>query len=301
LKLQAIDKMHTPIPELSDHETFRQTISQLGQGLTSNWRSTILEIALVLATLAAPLLCARELPGNQLVATSIIDGFLLLILACNLYRLVKHGSLDKVERDLTGQLGMSIQQRRRADKLYSLSILDPLTGLHNRRFGEERLQEEIERAETTSDPLAVIIFDLDYFKQINDQFGHATGDAALKAFSLSLKRAIRACDVAVRIGGDEFLVVLPDCPREKANIILSRLGSPEVEINFEKHRIHYCVGRAQYQVTDTTKTLLKRADEVLYAQKKARPKVSQPSPKARSADNYSTLQINIENRSFVDG
>src|SRR5450755_3297682 len=179
---------------------------------------------------------------------------------------------------------MSIKQRIRADKLYGLSILDPPTGLHNRRFGEERLKEEIIRAERNSDPLAVIILDLDHFKEINDQFGHPAGDIALKAFSRRLRKAIRACDVPVRIGGDEFLIILPECPREKVDVILSRIGSPEVELNRSKVSVGYSVGRAQYQVNDTTKTLLERADKVLYTEKHARSQNLHPAEASKGLD-----------------
>lgn len=296
------------IPELSDFESFQQSISDLHRGLTGSWRITLGEVAIVVAVLGAPFFFASLTSARTLS----IYSLLLVLLGCNAYRLFQHRSLNKVHRDLTAQLGVSIQQRRRADKLYSLSILDPLTGLHNRRFGEDRLQEEIKRAEENSDPLAVMIFDLDHFKEINDQFGHAAGDAALKSFSLSLKRAIRACDVAVRIGGDEFLVVLPDCPREKVDVILARLGSPQVKINFEMSAIRYSVGRAHYQVTDTIKSLLKRADEALYAQKQARPRLTRTSSHTRNGDvpsdhtdqacsvvEYSDLQIDLGNPSFV--
>jgi diguanylate cyclase (GGDEF)-like protein len=272
----AVETIKVDMPELSDHQSFRQTISHLDCRLTRSWVSATVEIAALLAVITGSLFFANKFLSTQLSAAVLVSGFALLLLACNAYRVFQYLQIRKVHKDLTAQLGMSIQQRRRADKLYNLSILDPLTGLHNRRFGEERLQEEIERAEKNSDPLAVIVLDLDHFKQINDQFGHAAGDAALRSFSNSLKRAIRACDVAVRIGGDEFLVVLPDCPREKVDVILSRLGSPQVEINFEMRPICYSVGRAHYQVTDTIKSLLKRADEVLYAQKQARPKICLP-------------------------
>jgi diguanylate cyclase (GGDEF)-like protein len=265
-----IDEIQPKTQELGDHEAFRQTIIQLDRSLTRGWRSTIAEIAMVVATIAAPILLGNYFLGNHLGISLIVDGFLLLILACNTYRLVQYSQLKQVRNRLTEQLGMSIKQRIRADKLYGLSILDPLTGLHNRRFGEERLKEEIIRAERNSDPLAVIILDLDHFKEINDQFGHPAGDIALKAFSRRLRKAIRACDVPVRIGGDEFLVILPECPREKVDVILSRLGSIQVDIDSKTLPICYSVGRAQYQVNDTAKTLLGRADRVLYAEKYAR-------------------------------
>ena len=204
-------KKNNPI----DRETFQQTIIQLDQGLSRGRASTLVEIAIVFAAIAAPIVLRNESAGTHLDVRLVAYGLLLLMLACNIYRVVQYNRLGWVRNRLTEQLGMSIKQRIRADKLYGLSILDPLTGLHNRRFGEERLKEEIIRAERNSDPLAVIILDLDHFKEINDQFGHPAGDVALKAFSRRLRKAIRACDVPVRIGGDEFLVILPECPREK--------------------------------------------------------------------------------------
>jgi diguanylate cyclase (GGDEF)-like protein len=119
--------------------------------------------------------------------------------------------------------------------------------------------------------LAVVLFDLDYFKEINDKFGHAAGDAALREFSRRLKRAIRACDIPVRLGGDEFLVILPECPRDKVNVIVERTGTPQIEFNGEKIHICYSVGIAQYQYSDTSEQMLARADQVLYVKKQARP------------------------------
>jgi diguanylate cyclase (GGDEF)-like protein len=266
-------------PELGELESFKQTIGRLEQSLDRSWTSVAAETALILGTGAVSLFCAEQFLSTQLSATVVVEGFATLLLACNAHRAYQFKQLKKVHTDLNKQLSKAIAQRRKVDKLYNLSILDPLTGLHNRRFGEERLREEIERAAKNSDPLAVLVFDLDYFKQINDQYGHAAGDAALRSFSHSLKKAIRACDAAVRIGGDEFLVVLPDCPREKVDVILKRLGTPQVELDGEMKPVRYSVGRAHYQVSDTIESLQKRADEALYTQKQGRSKAtSTPAP-----------------------
>ena len=184
--------------------------------------------------------------------------------------LFRHGRTAQVRERLAKQLKAAVMQKIRANKLYDLSILDPLTGLHNRRLGEERLAEEVARSDRNGDPLALLLFDLDYFKEINDQHGHAAGDAALKEFSRKLKRAIRACDVPVRIGGDEFLVILPECPREKVDTILQRIGAPELRWNGQAISIRYSVGRAQHQVCDTKESMMQRADEILYAAKASR-------------------------------
>jgi diguanylate cyclase (GGDEF)-like protein len=225
-------------------------------------------------------LLKNQFAGDHLKVNLVVSGLVTLTFSLSAYGLAHYSRLRELRHRLLEQLDLSLKQRRRADKLYGLSILDPLTGLHNRRFGEQRLQEEIERAETTGDPLALILVDLDRFKDINDQFGHAAGDIALKEFSRKLRKAIRACDVPVRIGGDEFLVILPDCPREKVNVILSRLGTPEAQIDARKLSIHYSVGRSQYQPADTIKTMLGRADEVLYAEKRKRSSGSRTPPEA---------------------
>jgi diguanylate cyclase (GGDEF)-like protein len=174
------------------------------------------------------------------------------------------------------QLEIAAKDRAKSSQLYDLSILDPLTSLHNRRFGERSLKEAVEQSATTGEPLAIVLLDLDYFKEINDQFGHAIGDLALKEFSRNLRKAIRACDTPVRLGGDEFLLVLPECPRDKVNVILQRIGTPAIHCDGIKIHVCYSSGSAQYQYGDTCETLLARADEVLYAKKAAR---SAPPPK----------------------
>jgi diguanylate cyclase (GGDEF)-like protein len=224
-----------------------------------------------LGAIVLPFFLLGNTSNNQLATLLAVDAVLLLILISRGYELRRYRNTRLI---LAKQLEIAAKQRARADQLYGLSILDPLTGLHNRRFGEQRLSEEMVRSERSPEPLAVILFDLDYFKEINDRFGHAVGDLALKEFSRKLRRAIRACDVPVRMGGDEFLVVLPECPREKVDPILSRIGTPEIEFNGQKIPVCYSTGRAHYQYSDTTEALLGRADEVLYAQKAARAKSS---------------------------
>jgi diguanylate cyclase (GGDEF)-like protein len=265
-----MDTINMDAPERSDHEIFQESIAELDRIVTSSFRTTIAQISGVLAAIAAPLLIGDLASKHHFGIAFIMDAIFLLVLMLQAYDLARHSRTKLVRDRLAKQLKVAITQRIRADKLYDLSILDPLTGLHNRRFGEQRLEEEVARSERNGDPLAVLLFDLDYFKEINDQFGHAAGDAALKQFSRKLKRAIRACDVPVRLGGDEFLVILPECPREKVDVVLDRIGAPEIQFNHQVISIRYSVGRAHYQVCDTRQTMLQRADEVLYAEKASR-------------------------------
>jgi diguanylate cyclase (GGDEF)-like protein len=257
-------------PKITETAEIQQSVRQLDRSTSWFWWNSIVLLVLLAATWVAftpPEMLARYALSQQLDLTSIVRGLIALMLVVNGYSLYHQRHLERFRHRLIEQMEVGVEQRMRADKLYGLAILDPLTDLYNRRYGEECLQKEIIRAERHSYDLAVIVMDLDNFKQINDQFGHAAGDEVLKEFSRHLKRAIRACDVPVRMGGDEFLVVLPECPRENVHIILSRLKPFEVIVNRQKILVSYCRGRAQYQVTDTPRTLIQRADEVLYSEK----------------------------------
>jgi len=255
--------------EVNDHDLFQKGIAELHCIVRNSWRSTLAQIATVVTIFAVPFL-APKIQAQDFEET-IIYGLLIPLAALQVWDVSRHYRTKELRERLAKE---SQYAARRADTLYDLAILDPLTSLHNRRFAEERLNEEIARAERTGDPLAVLLFDVDYFKEINDKFGHAAGDLALKEFSRKLRRAIRSCDVPARLGGDEFLVILPECPRDKVDVILARIGTPEIRANRQAISVCYSVGRAHYQLTDTRKTMLERADKILYEEKAKRPSKS---------------------------
>jgi diguanylate cyclase (GGDEF)-like protein len=262
-----------PELESTDPAEMQKSLRHLDRSTSWFWWNTLVGIVLLLAALgllSTPELIGRSTFLRQWGVSMIVRALLALMLVSNIYTLFHQRHFELFRHRFAEQMQIAATQRLRADKFYGMAILDPLTDLYNRRYGEECLQKEITRAERHNYDLAVIVIDLDNFKQINDQFGHAAGDEVLKEFSRRLKRAIRACDVPVRMGGDEFLVVLPECPRENVHIIFSRLETFEVSFNRQKIEVSYSRGRAQYQVTDTSKTLVQRADKVLYAEKSAR-------------------------------
>lgn len=271
----------------SEHAALQQGIQELESGLKKDTRFTILEIV-GLAVAVVLLFVLQGGFGEHPAATVVVGALASLIIVSRVNGMIRHNGTKLV---LQRQLQIVAKHRVKADKLYDLSILDPLTSLHNRRFGELRLKEEIARSERSGDPLAVVLFDLDYFKEINDKFGHAAGDAALREFSRRLKRAIRACDIPVRLGGDEFLVILPECPRDKVNVIIERTGTPQIEFNGEKIHVCYSVGVAQYQYSDTSEAMLARADQVLYVKKQARPAAKTV---ASIAKNAASLDPNLD-------
>ena len=103
------------------------------------------------------------------------------------------------------------------------ALIDPLTGIYNRRHALPFLQSQITRAQRTGAPLAVMLADFDHFKQVNDSHGHAAGDAVLTTISQCLRGQLRETDMLARIGGEEFLIVLPDTPRDRAQSVAQRL------------------------------------------------------------------------------
>src|SRR6185436_11525266 len=109
--------------------------------------------------------------------------------------------------------------------LQHLAATDPLTGLANRRGGEKHIANEISRAKRELRPLSCILLDVDRFKNVNDTFGHQAGDQLLRDISNLLRRTVRAYDILVRWGGEEFLLVLPGVDRDVARLLAERVRS----------------------------------------------------------------------------
>lgn len=121
------------------------------------------------------------------------------------------------------QIALNIANLMMRNTLYNLSIKDSLTGLYNRRYLEEFLERELIRCQIKQLPLGVIMFDLDYFKRINDTFGHEAGDIVLKAISNLLKENTRQPDLCCRYGGEEFIAILPEQDWKKTIQVAERL------------------------------------------------------------------------------
>ncbi len=154
-------------------------------------------------------------------------------------------------------------------KLEELSQRDPLTGLANRRHLMQRLEDEL-RWRRRGRPLAAVMIDLDRFKRVNDEEGHARGDALLTSVAEALLRAVRATDVVGRYGGDEFVVLLADTGAPQAEITAQRvvLGVREAGLLFDPRRpITASVGLAIALEDDEPGALLQRADRAAYSAK----------------------------------
>ena len=126
--------------------------------------------------------------------------------------------------DLALRAGPAIDNARRFREARQLADLDALTGLHNRRYFHETLQREVARAQRYNRSLALVVFDLDDFKAINDRIGHLAGDAVLAEAAQRVLDVVRSADVACRVGGDEFAVILPESSVTDADQLYKRLS-----------------------------------------------------------------------------
>ena len=155
--------------------------------------------------------------------------------------------------------------------LRDLALTDSLTGLANLRAYEERIEEELLRAQRMGRSLALLLLDVDHLKQMNDTFGHAAGDQLLRAVADVLRGRTRGIDLAARLGGDEFILLLPETDRAGAMVALERLMEGIAEQRIHGRTIQISAGVAVYPDDGRTEDdLRKHADDDLYQEKRRR-------------------------------
>jgi diguanylate cyclase (GGDEF)-like protein len=198
-----------------------------------------------------------------------VRGLIGLVLIFNAYTIYQQVMVKKLRRQFSAKIEEMRALQIRAEEFQRLAHFDPLTGLSNRRFAEQRLAAEASRSGRYGHPLTVVSLDLDKFKQINDTYGHLAGDQVLKGFAARLSSTIRLSDFAARMGGDEFLVLLPECPTNQVGVFLERLRNMEVECGGQKISVRFSAGWVGYQQGETTEQFLERADRTLYAEKRS--------------------------------
>jgi diguanylate cyclase (GGDEF)-like protein len=170
--------------------------------------------------------------------------------------------------ELAKRAGPAIENARRFREARRLADLDALTGLHNRRYFHETLAREVARAQRYGRQLALIIFDLDDFKAINDRIGHLSGDAVLAETAERVREAVRSADIPCRVGGDEFAVILPESSTDDADQLYHRLrGAISSRPVGQAGRLFVSAGIAELKPEDDPTTFFERADEALYRAK----------------------------------
>ena len=175
------------------------------------------------------------------------------------------------ERDLAALHAAHAELQEAHDRLNEIATLDELTGLGNRRMLVQQFDREIERGRRYARPLSVALVDFDHFKRLNDRYGHAAGDAALRLFAEMATQTLRGADAIGRWGGEEFLLLLPDTARDSAvsslSRLLERLRLAEFHVAGERVPLSVSAGVTTSHCDETADAIIRRADEALYRAK----------------------------------
>ncbi len=177
----------------------------------------------------------------------------------------------RIAESFAQHIALIVRQAEQVRRLEESLVTDSLTGLGNREGFQRRLVTELARAERYGHPLNLVMVDLDNFKQVNDRFGHAAGDAALVAVAQALTEHLRSSDHAFRWAGDEFILLLPEVKPAEAQAAADRFS--ELVSAIEVHGLHLSasLGMASYPVDGhDAETLLRRADDLMYVRKQRR-------------------------------
>lgn len=186
---------------------------------------------------------------------------------------LRRGDQIKIGDTIVKFLSGSDVEAQYHETIYRMTIVDALTGTHNKRFLLESLEKEIPRARRHARPLALLMFDIDHFKSVNDNYGHLAGDYVLKELATQLKTRLRPDDLLARYGGEEFGVALPETPMEGALKI-----AEELRKLVEKHRFVFeneeipvtiSIGAAVLDEKADVLGFVKAADEKLYDAKRS--------------------------------
>ena len=194
--------------------------------------------------------------------------------------IVARSTLDKLSKrdisyleQLTRQSAITINRANTYSKVLQYATLDALTNLNNRRQFEVRLKQEIATTKRQKNPLCAMMVDIDFFKKVNDTYGHASGDAVLRTVASIIKEHLRESDIPSRYGGEEFAVLLPYTHIEEAKIVGERLRkaveTTPIPIDKKNINVTISMGLAEFRPQETGEDLFKRADSALYEAKES--------------------------------
>ena len=180
-------------------------------------------------------------------------------------------------QELAARVSAAMRVKERQDRLKMMSITDELTGLYNRRYLNERLREEVERARRYRYPISCLMIDIDRFKEINDTYGHQVGDKVLAELGKLLRNTTRVVDIVARYGGEEFLIILPMTNLKGARTVAERIRRNVQQARFGgdlELPLTVSIGCAELNPLEGDEMdpdlLVKQADQALYEAKKTR-------------------------------
>jgi diguanylate cyclase (GGDEF)-like protein len=237
------------------------------------WSSTVLVVILLTIAIASfefPAILNAEGEFESAYLNLAVRALVGIVLVFAIYAVYQQYQIIRMRGQIADQIEALAKMETLTSEVYKLAALDQLTGLYNRRSGEQRLAEEISRAVRHRRPLTLLLIDVDNLKYINDRWGHPAGDLLLKQFADRLQRAIRGSDLAVRLGGDEFMVVLPECRVEEVRHVLARVDGLHIDYEHERLACSFSRGWTDFHPGETAQEFLKRADAALYEHKRSK-------------------------------
>ena len=258
--------------EEGDADKAPQGMKSMQAGLASQVLETIAsneEFGVLLEVVLAELRQATDKNGIEDLRWTLIREVDKLLKAHNQLAIqldATHRYLGQVESD-SRQLSDELNRARR------LSMTDELTGLPNRRAFMQRLEDEVARVQRYGFPLSMALIDIDFFKQVNDKYGHACGDEVLESYSKNILSIFRHHDLVARYGGEEFAVLLPNTDAEGSmralNKVKNRAGETYWQSNGETHKMPtFSAGVSIYKHGETASSFIERADKALYRAKR---------------------------------
>lgn len=209
--------------------------------------------------LEMPMTAHGEIQGMLQIATGMPDA------AAELAR------IQPLATAIADAMSLAVSNIALREKLRTQALRDPLTGLYNRRYMEDALSRHASLAERSGTHLSVIMIDLDHFKKLNDAFGHAAGDSVLRDTAATILGALRTSDVACRYGGEELLVILPECRLDEA-LVKAEILRERIEALSEMHEAKVSASFGVAAMPESTRAvadLLGMADAALYQAKQA--------------------------------
>ncbi|NQZ08176.1 MAG: GGDEF domain-containing protein [Algicola sp.] len=265
---------------LADHYSERHTVSLVEQLQTTLEIDQLLEIfsmeaaktvrfcGLTLNFANETVAVRGSIPGRHRICFNITaGGNTLAQLSYSLTEGLTKNAIRQLEK-LHQQFGYPLRNALSFHKVKRLALKDALTGLSNRGHFDDSLVQAITHAKRKRSTFAMIMLDLDNFKQVNDAFGHQAGDEVIKEFASILNRSIRGDDSAFRLGGDEFTIIASDQEDCEANVICTRIQH-NVATNpiMIKYTVSTSIGYTFFQQNDSVASLYTRTDNALYAAK----------------------------------
>jgi diguanylate cyclase (GGDEF)-like protein len=248
------------LQELAEIYRDLEALSSRDYQLWSICALVILVIATGLAAFVVPNMVWATLRTDPRYVPQLFFGLTTLIILFNVYILEQKRKLNRTRGQLLRELMESARARETA-------LVDPLTGVFNRRYMEEIVPREISKATRSGTELSLIILDVDGFKNINTKFGHFGGDQYLRDVATLLKKTFRGSDTVLRLGGDEFLIILPETSNKQAIRAAERLTWETRwwnQAGHAKYELSFSCGVATYRKGLDMKEVLDAADKDMY-------------------------------------